>query len=478
MSEDKFDFLAYKHPLYQLYIKDVAMYKSCYLNKGFINEETLPKFSLELKKDYDIRKKRAFHINLFHHLINIPIQAIFSDKIPIQRTFPSKYKNLKEYETNINGNGKHINKLMSELTVRSLSAKQSYAYIENPNGNQGKPRVIPLWFDSVFNWNLDNVGEYDWIMTSGSIYSQPDPKKEAQTAKIVNIIYKEGWEQYNIEDDKIISSGINASGIVPIVKVLITDEDDDGIGEGWGDKLVKFDIELLNTNSLYQLELYLLLFNVLTLQCDSPEQGAKHLTNLSEHNALTYEKGANAPAYLSPGIETLQEKKDHMAWIINTCRMIAGFKGKDEAVEKAQSGIAKLLDLHNTSETVALISKAIQNAEYKIWYYLAICNDMIKVDKVSLEDFSKDITIQYPTDFSSLDADAVFDKLERTLSLSLSNVEASNKIEEKLVKSLLKDNITDEEMEVIEEGYKDTEKINQNKIGNEITNNIKNNEGV
>jgi hypothetical protein len=455
------NWLTAKHPTYNKHISDVLFYKSCYLDTKAFIENNLPKFFLEFQKDYETRKQRAIHLNLFATIVNQPIKAIFSDKLQIKREFKRKYKPLKDYINNINGNGQHINKLMATLTTRALAAKQSYAYIKTlDNGNQA---VVPYWFDSITNWATDENNRYLWLMIQSQKYSHTDPKLKPVEQNIITLFTRQGWEQYDVERKSLIDSGELKISLIPFIRIAITDEDDDGIGEGWGKKLVKFDKEILNTLSLYQIELYRNLFNVLTMQISSSDKVKGFVKVLSESNILGYEKDHSPPQYLSPNIQTLQEKKQHLTWCIEMARYISGFKAKDDVeYNQPQSGIAKLLDIHNTSETIANISKAIEIAEKQIFYYLAIYENIIQPD-YDFSQFCNEITIAYPVDFSRLDLDKEFSRIMEGLNASFTNEELNLQLEKLAAEILLHNYLPEKELKTVLDYYT-TQEAKQIKI--------------
>jgi len=442
-------FLNRRHKLYSKYINQVKTYKACYLDEDFITDKTLPKFSKEFSKDYESRLDRAIHINIFYELVNIPFKAIFSEKLAIKREFKGRAKKLNDYIDNIDGSGTHINKIMTQLGIRALVGKQSYAYISKPDPEK-QAIITPLWFDRVINWQIGSAGFFNWVCIENENYFQETPKSNPEAQKELLVMTAEYWERWNIEKKAVIEGDSNSSGLVPLIRFVITDEDDDGIGDGWGKKLVKFDKEILNTVSLYQQELYLNLFNILSMKTHGkkPHEVVKIL---SEHNILLYD-GDTPPTWIAPNTETLDKKLEYAKWIIDMARYVAGFKGKEEMVQRAQSGIAKLFDYINTSETISNLSTGFENIEPQIWYIFAIYEGLIAPD-TDYNDFKNDCLIIYPKNYDVLNLDKELENLYTYIESSIVNPRAQSIAQELITKIQLGAYLTDDELKEIKEDF-------------------------
>lgn len=239
--------------------------------------------------------------------------------------------------------------------------------------------------------------------------------------------------------------------------MVVTDVDDNGVGESLLKDIALINRDIYNTCSLRSEELY----NVAFPQLYGPPQKPKDKgvrqdtieTGVGQYWQIP-NKDSVMPGYLSPDTSTITYKDQNINMMILEVMRLAGLQ-KDDAVMSSSdmSGISKAISFLDTNESFADKAKKLQNIEGKIWFLIKkydLINDNIQVD--------------YPHEFDIL---SKTEKLRIGMDLqSISDSQTANNI---MFLNLMEDNfpLTDDQYNEIKKEIEENdtdENIDQSEI--------------
>jgi len=405
--------ITWKHPLYDKYINQVNAILHAYKSEDIKNSTYLHKHSKEDSLEYTNRVIRTIRINYLRFFVDLNFRGIFSISSKNIRNLDSSLLGIKD---DFDGKSSSVDSFMKKAGTLAYLQRQSYILIDNYSiseedesliGKDFEPYALLLKFENVINWSFDRYGNYNWVLLKLGIREDKNPFEKSK---------QENWFiLYTLEKIFLIDSKgtlkrviVNEIKAIPLVPVYIKDIDTDGIGESVAQDLLDIDVEIMNIKSLYNAELYSNLFNFLASpKLERNEEG--NVPDLSETRILEVDPESRfMPTWLSPNINTLQEKREEILFDISEMIRIAGFKGKEESggSKSNQTGISKLFDFMSSSDTLTSIVENLESAEKKSWYYFSLFKNGKKEHSISEQKkFLKAIQISYNKNYNLLNLD-------------------------------------------------------------------------
>jgi hypothetical protein len=452
---------------YNKYINDVNLYYNAYMNEDIITESTLPEFPRETTGDYDLRKNSAIRINYFKFFVDLYFKALFSKEDQVNRDIKS-FKLDTDIINNIDLQKHSTSYVVTQAGKHALIGKQSYLWIDTPAepNNYSRPFVKILRFQNVLDWEFDRYGDYNWILIQQEIQKPIEEwidKSVSRTELQYTYISKSEYRVLD-KDGNLMLQHPNSINEVPVVKVSLTDEDFDGMGEGVGKDLVPIDLEIMNIMSLDKTEYSFNNFHILVLPMESKPTNTEEEIKIGEHNVFYRMSSEDKVEWVSPSQGTYDIREKRLNFFINEMLRITGFKGKDEAVTKsAQSGVSKLFDYINTSETLSNIANILSNIELKMFYYMYKMNNTNNTD--DFDTFSDINKVSYPKRYDLISIDKELENLYNSLNYGISDL-FEKKAKERITDILLSDYATKDELEQIKKDI--DESYNQEESETEV----------
>lgn len=425
----------------------------------------------EKREKYIERIKRSYYLNYCKFVIDTYAKFIFSGKNDIIRTTePENSMVFEPYIENIDGKNTEIDRYMQLCFVNALIYGEYYILIdkpsrtdenmsifdaENSNFRAYTKRIPPTM---ILDYSKDDFGNYNWILIKEICNDDLNPLYYSEEIYNYRLITKDQITLYY--SDGMIQPGYpidNELGIVPIIKMVVTDVDDNGVGESLLKDIALINRDIYNTCSLRSEELY----NVAFPQLYGPPQKPKDKgvrqdtieTGVGQYWQIP-NKDSVMPGYLSPDTSTITYKDQNINMMILEVMRLAGLQ-KDDAVMSSSdmSGISKAISFLDTNESFADKAKKLQNIEGKIWFLIKkydLINDNIQVD--------------YPHEFDIL---SKTEKLRIGMDLqSISDSQTANNI---MFLNLMEDNfpLTDDQYNEIKKEIEENdtdENIDQSEI--------------
>jgi hypothetical protein len=344
-----------KHSLFKKYNSKISDVMRAYDNDNM--KHKLIQFKRETDPQFIKRKEITTRINYLKFFVDLTYRGIFSNNEKNIRKF--KDNKLNKYVLDIDRQGNDVDQIMKNAAKLAYLGRQSYILIDNNSADEFdneevRPYVQVLSFSDIINWSVDRSGYYNWVLIKYKERLDRDPFKKIKeedryilyTRERAIIFDKEGTVKKNT---------VNSIGVVPLVRIFVQDINRDGIGEGISEELLDIDMEIMALRSLYNVELYKILFNILAIQ--GYKKGDKAVHTMSESTILNYDKESrNAPRWLTPEVTTLKEKRIKILENVNEMIRIAGFKGKETIADRAaQTGVVNFLILFQQAKLYYLM---------------------------------------------------------------------------------------------------------------------------
>jgi hypothetical protein len=429
-----------ENSLYSSCIGYVRRANQCYTNKDFINNETLIPHQREKPEHYVARCKYTKHYNFFKFFIDQYFKALFSVEKKVKRDF-NDYKILDTIYKNITNKGVDADLFFKNLGISSLITKTAYALVDQETDTIKKnifATYIP--FENVLDWKLDNEGFYEWVILKCDIWTSYNPTEKHKSEVFYCLYTKEYFQYYNCKGEKILLPqdylptpfGQNLIGHVPLVPLTLRDIDNNNVGDSFNECLLDMDIDILNIWSELREEMRQSSFPILVAPYIVPEKEIVEVTdpNTGEKRTKIIEKPMDlgtsyffpvplsidgekhiTPYYLAPDIATIEMKmRTIIEYILPEMVRVAGFRGKGAIKSQAESGISKVIDLGDTNETIGGIAKNMSLYEKRFAYIVYLFTNIGKISP-PFEEFSSNISINYPNKFDIINIDKEIEKL-------------------------------------------------------------------
>ena len=177
---------------------------------------------------YNRRKERAYYVNYCGAIIDTYIAHL--NKQPPIVSVPKPAGAWAEFSRDVNRRNDSLQEFRREVQVAAMVLGQTFIAVDKPDSEAlslaeeietGAPFFVHYYPWDVVDWDLDEFGKPYWVKlleVDRSVPSSPF-EKQAGGKVLYKIWFRDSWSLLN-SDGKVVSTGENPLGEVPIVPVL------------------------------------------------------------------------------------------------------------------------------------------------------------------------------------------------------------------------------------------------------------------
>jgi hypothetical protein len=243
------------------------------------------------------------------------------------------------------------------------------------------PYFVRIAPERITDYRIDKYGVFEWVEFEDTVADPSDPDK---TISVVRRYDKDGWQIRNGEDT--LDSGSFDIGVCP---VLAFGENGDFPTTGEFTQIAAISKRHFNLKSELHEMMRSQVFSILTMQGD-PKELAKGL-DVSTHNALSYPKDHDRPAYIAPPSAPADTYQKEIASLEREIDRIAYDTSTSEGTE---SGIALQIKFQGLNGSLSNFAMRLEDLEARMFdvacRYLGLTND---------------VEISYPREFHIIDTE-------------------------------------------------------------------------
>ncbi len=417
----------------------------------YIEEGNIFSHAREHEEDYQDRLDRAYYLNYCGPIIDIYAGHLF--KYPPSRKTEKHAQLLEEtgFLDDVDRQGNSINAFMKRAAILAMVFGQCGIVVDKPSieartqMDELRLGAIPYFSiidpRAVIDWAADEYLELYWIRYREIITESEDPWAEPPKIVRYRTWTRQEWFVHQETEDgaKLIAQGEHGLGIVPFVWLYNKRKHSNPIiGVSAIEDIAYLNREIVNIASLIDEFLYKQCFNVLVMpeSLRDTENPSSEL-EMGTSNVLFYPAEAPQPSYLTPPTDPAQYMQDWIERLVMEIYRLARLETRDAEI-KAQSGVAKAWDFHETNQSLAEKADNLEEAERRMWDLWC-----------RWQGLESDFVIDYPEEF---DVRTINEEIEEALKLDTLRLSPTFKAEfkKKLVRRL-DDKIPPELMQRIDE---------------------------
>lgn len=375
--------LLYTHPEYDEYIAKWEKYHDCYDANDMY--KYVHRHMRETDPMFDQRVKRSYYFNYVASIVDLYVAYIYHP--PILRALTAKEEQdfAPIYEDADLAGVKYSDLIMDACCLAQIcghcgvlvdspkSPPEGFLTEQDRIDAGQRPYLTIIHPNQIKDWSLDRFGLFNWVKLE---VQRPQERAWNETEDITTrhflIWSRDGWEEWRLanEEAKLVDSGPNPLGVVPLVIV----RNDRLAKHRWFGlsavrDIVDINLAILNWCSLGDEEIYERCLNILTMERGESDMPAE----LSHHNVLEYDPGANPPQYLHPAdtpLALIQGWIDRAREEIYRLAKLGGTAGRQN-VKRSVSGIAYAFEFNETNQSLQKKASAMEQAETEIHRLLA-----------------------------------------------------------------------------------------------------------
>lgn len=398
------------HPDYSKQTEQQKYYLNAFTRKGFITENTLPKFGKEGDLAYQDRVNRAVFFPFPEKVRNKILKFLESklDKVKAETT------GVEDFAKNIDLSGTTIEKFALQVLNRAIQTGKAEVILTAPLTDDTeittlkeqeemgiREYAVLLDVGQIVDWQKDRFGNYRYVIVE-SLYNFPtNPKeKRKEPARQRTILYRDGFEIYRLIEGKesmvkeftpYTDENLNR---VPVFSIDL------------GDSPLKDIIELakryMQVDSLTEDEFYRVLFDLLLLSADSREveeasttgDGDTAVIDISNRSTFTFTNADDKPDILRSETKNAKLKLEYLQDLRKQISDISGMDFTSQRdVYRLQSGESKKMDFLITNANLASFA---QKASQLATQILRYCARLVQLSEEKVEK----ISIEFPLDFN------------------------------------------------------------------------------
>jgi len=387
-------------------LEDYNILKDAYDGgEGFKDGTYLTPHWRESATRYNRRRNDCWYLNVFKPIINAHTDSIY-------KTEPQRDLNNVELEAisqDADGKGNSANVFFKRATREATLQGKTYILVENstnPETNRAaalEKRDLPYLVLITRNRVEEEDTVYDKFGNILQIKYWIKKKVEGKEKKFYKTWTIEAWFLSD-EEEKIIESGVNELGVVPIVQYYGTDTDELNPMSDFF-QVAKAAHRVFNLTSNIQEQEDNQMYSILTL----PRSG-KDQKSLGTSNALTFDPASSkGPSYITPGVEPIKVLVENLAALVVTMYDMSNL-----AIIKSTSntsGESKRWDYEKTETVLSGRALSAENTEQQTWRMIQLYLGL-----------SNDISVRYTRKFTFIDAEKEVQKALDLLEMNLGAV--------------------------------------------------------
>lgn len=421
--------VARRHPAYYGRVAHWIFCQQTYDGGRDWFKENVHRYLKEGDREYLDRIHRAYRFNHTREVVNLLTKYIFKDGV--DRSITSADPSIRSFWSHAMLYGGGIDVLMR--AVSNQSSVTGDAWIATDTTSDGSKKVSKKSKDRVYAYIIkpqdmldfayDDEGKLDWVLyqtphrddqdpfsSSGEVTTryvlwtkqqfyifeeEIDEETEQEAPAVVSSAQISSFIQGTPAEEraakiKLVSQGVNAIGVVPVVRVPHTDVGDVYIKPGLVDDVVYLDRAVANYCSDLDAIIQDQTFSQLIMPADalqngaSPEETSQALTEMGTKRIFTFSADASSPPeYISPDAsqaKIIVEVIQGIVFQIYQSIGLAGEHASNEASAESASGVAKSYDFDRLNAMLCVKSKTLEHAENEVVNLVLLWNGKKAID--------------------------------------------------------------------------------------------------
>ncbi|MCH7619178.1 MAG: hypothetical protein IH880_05355 [Candidatus Marinimicrobia bacterium] len=399
---------------------------------GYIEGGNLIRHPREDTTVYNRRKERAYFVNYCGAIIDTYI-AHLNKQAPVVDV-PKPAGAWAAFAKDVNRRSDSLSEFRREVQAAAMTLGQTFIVVDKPDSGalslaeeieSGTPFFMHYYPWDVVDWDLDEFGKPYWVKlleTDRSVPSSPFQKGRGSRT-LYKIWFRDSWTMID-SDGKVVNSGENPLGEVPIVPVLNRKKKSNPMqGISALNDIAYLNKRIFNLGSLIDQFAFNAAFPMLrNPQVPGGESGD---VSVSERTVFEFPDTASyPPEWMSPPTEPLKFLSEEIASTVKEIQRLARLEaGFDLKQSQPQSGVSKAFDWLSTSTVLAEKADNFEEAErnaVRLWLKWQGMSDAI-------------FTVDYPDEFD-------MKSLEKEIedAVKLKSLQISPTFEAELMKRLAK----------------------------------------
>lgn len=449
----KVDLAKRLNPLYSQYLPKWNFYlESVKGGQDYTtSEENLFTHRLEsVIDDYEDRKSRAYYLN---YCAAVPvIYADYIFKEPVSRPADNK---LMEFRQDVDGKGTPIEAFMRKVSILASIFGHIHIVVDTPVATNVvtkaqaqeqniRPYATLVYPMQVKDWSMDSSGKLNWVLIEEKSYEDADPLIERIDVTNYKIIYRDRWELYDKDSNKI-GGGPNPLGEVFMTTCYNKDIDLDMIGESILCDIAYINRAIFNWCSNIDEMIERQTFSQLTCPDDGSlserDESTNPLKKIGTSTIFTFPSDTgHPPAFISPDTSQISVIWTMIGQHVQEIWRLAGLKGNEDGFAMSQrSGVSMQMAFLDINSALAAKATSLEVAE----------NDLTRLAARWSSQNETPAKVNYPTNFDVLtlteSITTTFQLVDRNISVVL-----NKQLMKQLVRKALP--LIDEELKVEIEG--------------------------
>ena len=392
-------------------LEDIRLCRQAYKGGSeFISKENLFSHCRERDEEYTDRLKRAYYLNYTSPIVDT--YSFFLFKTPVTRNFQEDSLRLRIFMNDCDKKGTSFDQFIKDRVTSVLVSGSEFIVIDVPQQetltvqdeleSNKRPYLYSIKTEDVLDYEEDENGIV-WIK-----YLEVRQDKggswdyEGEGQKTLYVVWSRGLYQSFDADGNIVDNIKLNIDFVPIVSIKFMN------GESLIRDIARVNRSLFNWSSLLDEILYRQTFSWLVVPGDKNESLSEKKIGTSW--AWTFDPDSkHLPQFISPDSSQAATYETRCEKAIAEIYRIANLDWANSQMAN-KSGIAKAYDFMNVNKALSALAYAFQEAEKRIFRFIARYHgEDIDASDAKL-DSSLDVYIQYPSEFSYT---ALTDKLSR-----------------------------------------------------------------
>lgn len=386
-----------RHPEYSANEASWKHCKAAYIGGKPYIDQALIRHVSEIDIEFTERRRRAYYFNYPRTIAQRITQYVLGVD-PIRRNASGEL--LEDWSRS----GLRCNEVMRQLSTMLNVYGRAWLAVEMPNFDgipslerarreRLRPYVRALSPLQVTDWAYAPDGKLLWALTAEEEFVNADPYSPPVKLRRRRLYDRNSWHLFEQTSSGIkeIDSGINSTGVVPLIAV--TEPDGYGIDSGhWFEDAVRISEAILNNESEAQMNTVKQMFGMLVVS-DSFARGAQKLAiagNKSENFSATVARSAaiveaveekGISRFISPsGVETatIRNENDHLK---RELYEIVGLAVQSKSRDN-QSAESKAWDFQNVSQFLSSRADLLEQSELEAWKIMHLYDLDVSVPEV------------------------------------------------------------------------------------------------
>jgi hypothetical protein len=317
--------------------------------------------------------------------------------------------------------------------AQGYEEQEYYKSRQDEIDNNHRPYVRPIFMSDIVNWQMKNKEEFEWVLIRERVRISAGPLEELPGDGEEYVLWDAvGWQRLDADGIEL-AQGEHPVGECPVVLIQPSKAKVyELIPASWLAEIVELAIKAYNLDSLADEYYYKQCFAQLAVEGKVPKVSGTG-------NAMSYEKGAHPPSFITPPSDPVEALEAKIKAIIREIYRIACLPYATDS-KAPETGVSKQWDWVQLSKRLRGLSKTMGKAETKIYRL---------VGQWLGEEEAWKATAVWPTEFVIETAEETIDMAERSMLMPIGTT-AKTLLHQKATRRLLPD-VTPEMQKAIDD---------------------------